>query len=86
MTLRYELTKKYLKQEEIEIFFNSYRDFRLGKRDTLDYLIEGQIITRKPLIKDYRNYTIIYPFSQVPDGTNSSPPPSHQAILRLRLY
>ena len=60
MTKWYKLTKAYLEGKEIEITYQSWRGYRRKERNTLEHLVEGEIITRTPLIKGYRNYSLIY--------------------------
>ncbi|MEK6952295.1 MAG: hypothetical protein AABX29_04725 [Nanoarchaeota archaeon] len=76
MTIKYELTKLYLKKQEVTITADSYFEFKAGLRQDLEHLIvyhhQTQKVVCRPRIKGYRYYKLDYgstDYSQRVHGT-----------------
>ena len=64
MTIKYELTKKYRRREEIRVTGVSLQDFLRGERDTLEHLVTyhlpEQIVVSKPPYRGYKHYVAVF--------------------------
>lgn len=58
MSLKYQLTKKFRRNDIIACCCVSYDHYKRGLRDTLDLRVNGVwLYNVKPCIKDYMNYS-----------------------------
>lgn len=53
-----ELPMAYLGGETIKIDFYTWREFKEGKRDTIDHLVDGGWVEFKPLESEYIHWEI----------------------------
>jgi len=57
MTLKYEITKLYRRKEIISVCMISHKDFKEGKRETIDIRVDNVWHEIKPVIPNYKHYS-----------------------------
>ena len=77
MTPKHQLVIDYHRRRPVIVTINSYLDYKVGLRDTLEHIVKYQFqdykIILKPPYKDYKRY-IFYYEHPTPPKENFLPP------------